>query len=87
MNATGQTLLDYHREHLRASGLTDATIEAAGFYSVSDADKMARLLNIKKLPRGLHPSALAFPFTDVDGRNGYCRLRPDRPRQIGRAHV
>lgn len=80
MNATTQTLLDHHRDQLRASGLTDATIAAAGFYSVTDADKMARLLNVKKLPKGLNPSALAIPFTDADGRNGYCRLRPDRAR-------
>ncbi|MBC7854272.1 MAG: DUF3854 domain-containing protein [Pirellulaceae bacterium] len=60
--------------------MTDATIAAAGYYSVTDDDKMARLLNVKKLPKGLHAAALAIPFTDADGRNGYCRLRPDRPR-------
>ena len=26
---------------------------------------------------------MCFPFTAADGRNGYCRIKPDRPRQSG----
>ncbi len=72
-------LLEAHREHLRASGLTDATIEAAGIYSVTDAIEATELLNWKGSD-GPVPS-IAFPNTLQDGKVAFTLLRPDVPRQ------
>lgn len=73
-------LLPHHLAHLRASGLTDATIIAAGIYSETDKAKLARLLNWKRPGKTLAP-AIVFPFTVANGTNGYTRVRPDVPRQ------
>ena len=43
-NSKTGALFEAHRAHLRASGLTDETITAAGFYSVTDAVEAARIL-------------------------------------------
>jgi putative DNA primase/helicase len=73
-------LLPHHLAHLRESGLTDATIQAAGISSETEPQKIAAMLNRDKVRKHLAP-AIVFPFTDADGRNGYCRIRPDRPRK------
>lgn len=79
------TLLPHHREHLRASGLDDATIEEHGIHSVTEHRQAASLLNVSKLqPRSMLP-AIVFPFKKLDGRNGYARLRPDNPRTDARS--
>ena len=75
-------LLDHHVAELRRSGLTDETIKAAGIYSEVAPAKLAALLDWKKYPSKCAP-AIVFPFIGADGRNGYCRVKPDRPRQIG----
>ncbi len=76
-----RTLLPQHLTDLRASGLTDETIEACGFYSEDNYARLATLLNRSRLPKRLSP-ALVFPFVGPDGSNGYCRIKPDRPRML-----
>jgi hypothetical protein len=77
-DGNGVPLLDAHRDHLRASGLTDETIAAAGIYSVSDVAEAARLLKWDGM-RGPAP-AIAFPVTDFNGVVVQTVLRPDTPR-------
>lgn len=43
-------LLPHHLPELRKSGLTDATIVAAGIYSEANYDRLAALLGWRKLP-------------------------------------
>jgi hypothetical protein len=75
-------LLAHHVTRLRASGLTDDTIAETGIYSVTKLAALASLLgrkisSVKKLA-----PAIVIPFKTMDGRNGYCRVRPDTPRQV-----
>ena len=67
----------HHRQHLYASGLTDATIEAAGIYSITAKPELAIALDWHDSPKKMLP-AIVFPYGE-----GYCRLKPDRPRLIG----
>lgn len=80
-NAGPAGILPHHVRELRASGLSDATLSAAGIYSETKYDSLAALLNRRKLPKRMAP-AIVFPFIDAEGRNGYCRLKPDHPRTI-----
>jgi Protein of unknown function (DUF3631)/Domain of unknown function (DUF3854) len=73
-----RSLLDSHREHLRKSGLTDATIDAAGIFSVTDPAEAARLLKWKGND-GPSP-AIAFPVHGFDESLTQTGLRPDTPR-------
>lgn len=75
-------LLPHHLAELRASGLSDATIAAAGIRSETNYAVLAAVLNWRKYPRKLAP-AIIYPFVDADGRNGYARVKPDRPRLSG----
>ncbi len=73
-----------HRAHLRASGLEDATVAAAGLHSVDERE--ARALGYA---RGV--AGLCFPYPGcevvVDGRRvPYTRIRVDRPREPGRRY-
>jgi hypothetical protein len=73
-------LLPSHLADLRRSGLTDETICAAHLASVSDAESISQILNWSR-PATCLGSCLLIPFHDRDGRrNGYARLKPDRPR-------
>src|SRR5262245_16162786 len=86
-------LLPQHLDDLRRSGLTDATVAACGFYSVSDPHAVAALLGNYLSPKTaakLGP-CLVIPYLDPTGepmtdRNGagttrpFVRLKPDRPR-------
>jgi putative DNA primase/helicase len=72
-------LLPHHLRHLRESGLTDATILAAGIRSETSPDKLAILLGWRKPRKGMAP-AIVYPFVGADGANGYYRVRPDTPR-------
>jgi Domain of unknown function (DUF3854)/Bacterial regulatory protein, arsR family len=67
-------LLPHHRDQLHASGLTDQTIQIAGFWSETDPAHMARCLNWGMPNPSLMP-ALAI----VDNSCGFC-FRPDNPR-------
>ena len=73
-------LLPQHLCELRASGLTDATISAAGLKSETNHARQASLLSWRSVPKRMGP-AIVFTFIDADGRNGYCRLKFDNPRQ------
>jgi putative DNA primase/helicase len=74
-------LLPRHREMLKASGLSDETIAAAGLYSVTGAGEAAKALNWDSFPPGMLP-CLAIPFVGLEGDrvDGFTRLRPDSPR-------
>src|SRR5208337_914835 len=71
-------VLPYHLDALHARGLTNETIKAAGIYSETDKTKLASILGRKRL--GFKSAAIVIPFSDLDGRNGYARVRPDCPR-------
>ena len=75
-------ILPHHLADLRRSGLSDATIKASRVFSEVSLPKVKALLETKSFPSRCLP-ALVFPFTDAEGRNGYCRLRVDHPRTSG----
>jgi putative DNA primase/helicase len=72
-------ILPHHLAALRARGLTDATIQAARLSSEVNCATVAALLDRKNFSARNLP-AIIIPFADAEGRNGYCRVRPDRPR-------
>lgn len=75
-----RSLLPHHREELRKSGLTDATIDATGIYSETDPVEIARLLNWSRPVRNCG-AALVFPFFNLDGTpSGFARVKLDKPR-------
>ena len=76
------SILPHHLIELRQSGLTDDTIRAAGIRSETSVATVKALLDTKQFPQRCLP-ALVFPFSDTEGRNGYCRLRVDHPRVSG----
>ncbi|MBM4296845.1 MAG: DUF3854 domain-containing protein, partial [Deltaproteobacteria bacterium] len=77
----GANLTPRHLAELRASGLSDATIAACGFFSLLTPDAIASKLKWSKPAVGLG-DALAIPFVGADGKpTGYCRLKPDSPRK------
>lgn len=77
-----QRLLPHHLDHLRQSGLSDETVNAAGIYSVLTPWVVGQL-GFPHLVRNL--PAIAFPLL-LPNRKGAApnlnevRLRPDRPR-------
>jgi integrase len=74
-----------HLADLRRSGLTDATIRAAGLYTERDPQRVSALLGWDRPATALGP-CLVFPYAHPDGsRNGYARLKPSRPRTDKRA--
>jgi hypothetical protein len=75
-------LLPHPLADLRASGLSDAQIQACGFRSVTEAREIGKLLRWKAYLGQLGP-ALCIPDRGPDGQflKGYCRLKPDQPRQ------
>ena len=78
--ARGTALLPHHLDDLRSSGLTDATIAAAGVYSESDPDKIRRLLRWNRSADALG-SCLCFPYRQLSGElNGFAMVKPDSPR-------
>ena len=64
--------------HFADRGLTDATIEAACIYSTADKIELASILDTKRCP--FKSAALVIPYTNLQGQNGYARVRPDKPR-------
>ncbi|MEQ9077722.1 MAG: DUF3854 domain-containing protein, partial [Sandaracinaceae bacterium] len=68
-----------HLEHLRTSGLTDATIASAGLRTVRDRKRIAKLLGWKRWGKR-NGSVLAFPyFPPGESSAAFCRVRPTRP--------
>lgn len=83
-NSGSARLSPAHRAHLRQSGLSDATVAAAGLFSVTP-DEAAAL----GFARGVE--GLCFPYpgcaVTVAGRQvPYTRIRVDRPREPGRRY-
>lgn len=75
-------LLPHHYRELRASGLSEETIRAAGIHSETTYTVLASLLDWRKVPKRLAP-AIVFPFKNALGQNGYSRIKPDNPRTLG----
>src|SRR5262245_10003953 len=69
------------RADLAKSGLSDATISAAGLYTETHAGKIQTAMNWQYPRKQLGP-CLAFPFFDTVGNriDGYLRLKPTIPR-------
>jgi putative DNA primase/helicase len=75
-------LSDAHRAHLRTSGLSDATIDACGFYTETDGAKLKQMLNWTEERRWHLGAAIVIPFY-VPGETAPVlhRVRPDKPRR------
>src|SRR5262249_50155843 len=82
-NGQALPLLPQHLQDLRASGLSDATIEVCGFISTDKPDVIGQLLNWRSAAADLGP-CLVIPFRRPDGPPiplaEFCRLKPDKPR-------
>jgi hypothetical protein len=78
--ARKRALSDAHREHLRASGLTDESIDLGGFYTERDPASIAAILHWTSWPRG-RGDVLVIPFS-LPGQPEpfFSRVRPDSPR-------
>jgi hypothetical protein len=77
---TREKLLDYHREELYRSGISDEVIQAAGISSATRA-KTLQSLGFKGDQAKLFP-AMVFPVYGVDGGEPlYHRIKPDSPRK------
>lgn len=74
-------ILPHHLAELRRSGLSDATIAAAGIYSETNYIQLATILGWRKYPKRMG-AAMVFPFRGPDGASGYARLKPDNPRYV-----
>ncbi len=72
-------VLTHHFAELQRSGVTIETIKAANIYSEADSTKLAALLNWTKYRKNMG-AAIVYPYRDDQGRNGFCRIKPDRPR-------
>ena len=70
-----------HLAELRASGLSDATIRAAGLHTERDPASIARILRWRTYT-GQHGAALVLPFFSAAGHRlfDYARLKFERPR-------
>jgi hypothetical protein len=76
-------LLPQHVEDLRRSGLSEATIAACRFSSLTDEKAARETLRWRGGAAKLLP-ALRIPFLDRQGgSSGFARLKPDRPRTRG----
>lgn len=75
-------LADCHLADLRSSGLSDATIAAAGLYTETDKAKIATLLNRETTNTTSKMGAcLIFPYrTPLGIETGYHRVKPAKPR-------
>jgi len=70
-----------HLADLRKSGLSDEQIALCGLHSLQAPASIQKALGWKRY-NGQLGDCLAIPFRDVEGKlNGYCRLKPDRPRK------
>jgi hypothetical protein len=76
-------LLPQHLTDLKRSGLSDTTIAACEFRSLTDPAEIARVLNWQKPAVRLGP-CLGIPFFNADGSHmGYVRAKPDVPPTFG----
>jgi hypothetical protein len=61
-----------HVTDLKASGLSDETIQLCGLYSASD-DQVKAILGFNAGP------GLAIPYRSLNGKNGFTRIKPNVP--------
>ncbi|AMV23766.1 hypothetical protein VT84_05095 [Gemmata sp. SH-PL17] len=80
-------LLPQHAADLRASGLTDETIAAAGIRSESDPDVIRKLLNWKGGAAKLGPCMVIPHFGPNGAPTGYHILKPERPLTDNKGRV
>ena len=74
-----RTVADVHLANLRASGLTDDTIQLANLYTEDRPKALAELVQRRSWNR-LQGSALVFPFYLPGAESPHaCRLRPTTP--------
>jgi hypothetical protein len=77
------SLATAHLSDLRRSGLSDATIAAAGLYTESDPRRISEILHWSS-PADPLGHCLVFPFRLMNGElNGFARVKPSRPRTDG----
>lgn len=62
-----------HRDHLKTSGLTDATIDAAHIYTVEDPEKSKAMTGMDV------GSGIAYCHLSTDGKRLFYQFRPDQP--------
>ena len=74
----GPVLLPHHIEDLYGSGLSEATVKAAGFRSAASED-VRRIL--KRQDVG---AALEIPYPVLNGQAPFYRFKPDQPPEDGR---
>jgi hypothetical protein len=73
------TLVDAHRDELRASGLTDETIARAGIFSAPERQTREVL--------GYGAGAgLVFPYRSLNGSASYARVKLDNPGADGKRY-
>lgn len=80
---TKRTVAEHHLPNLRASGLSDETIELAELYSEDRRKVLAQLVERRSWPSNVQGSAIVFPFYlpgQTEAHN--CRLRPSKPRAV-----
>ena len=83
--ATPAGIFPHHWKELQASGLTAATVKAAGIRSEASWEVLASIVHWKYQHK--MGAALVFPYIDAHGVNGYTRIKPDRPRKLARGIV
>lgn len=76
-------IFPHHLKQLLQSGLTVETCLEAGIYSEGNQAKIRSLIDCSLATAKALGACLVFPFVDIDGRNGYAQIRPDRPRKRG----
>jgi hypothetical protein len=90
--ASGPPLAPNHLDELRASGLSDETVSAAGLATVTDPKLISGMLgHVSPAAARKLGACLVFPFRDPDGNpmtrahpeggeRAYVRLKPSHPR-------
>jgi putative DNA primase/helicase len=68
-----------HIDELARSGITVETALSNGIYSETDQNRLAVLLGWSQARK--LGGAIVFPFHDFDGRELFCRIKPDIPRR------
>lgn len=78
-----RALSDAHRAHLRASGLSDESIDSGGFFTERDGREIASILGWRGWPK-MRGDGLVIPFflptSTADAEPFFARVRPDNPR-------
>lgn len=78
-----RALSDAHRAHLRASGLTDESIDSGGFFTEREGRELASILGWKGWPK-TRGDGLVIPFylptVGAGAEPFFARVRPDHPR-------